>query len=68
VQDGSYTPLSRPLFVYPSGKALARPEVKAFMEFYMNENAAIVEQALFVPLTAAQLAKSQAAVAKLAGK
>lgn len=68
VQDGSYTPLSRPLFVYPSGKALTRPEVKAFMEFYMNENAAIVEQALFVPLTAAQLAKSQAAVAKLAGK
>ena len=31
VQDGSYTPLARPIFMYPSSKALGRPEVKAFM-------------------------------------
>src|ERR671924_383108 len=30
IQDGSYKPLSRPLFMYPSDKALQRPEVKAF--------------------------------------
>ena len=36
IQDGSYKPLSRPLFMYPSDKALARPEVKAFMEFVVN--------------------------------
>src|SRR5215210_187283 len=28
IQDGTYTPLSRPLFMYPSEKAMARPEVK----------------------------------------
>ena len=33
IQDGSYKPLSRPLFMYPSEKAMSRPEVKAFMEF-----------------------------------
>ena len=38
IQDGSYTPLSRPLFMYPSDKALTRPEVKAFMEFVVNNH------------------------------
>jgi phosphate transport system substrate-binding protein len=33
IQDGSYTPLGRPLFMYPSTKALKRPEVKAFLDF-----------------------------------
>ena len=33
IQDGTYKPLSRPLFMYPSAKAIARPEVKAFMDF-----------------------------------
>jgi phosphate transport system substrate-binding protein len=67
VQDGSYKPLSRPLFIYPSDKALERPEVKAFVEFYLENQAEITEQALFVPMTDEQLTKSQDAVAKLAG-
>ena len=37
IQDGSYKPLSRPLFMYPSEKAMARPEVKAFMEFTVDQ-------------------------------
>jgi phosphate transport system substrate-binding protein len=67
VQDGSYKPLSRPLFVYPSAEALKRPEVKAFVEFYLENQQQITEQALFVPMTEEQLAKSQDKVAKLAG-
>ena len=67
VQDGSYKPLSRPLFIYPSDKALARPEVKAFVEFYLENQQQITEQALFVPMTEEQLAESQDKVAKLAG-
>ncbi|HSO04230.1 MAG TPA: PstS family phosphate ABC transporter substrate-binding protein [Candidatus Limnocylindrales bacterium] len=31
--DGTYAPLSRPLFIYPSKAAMARPEVAAFVEF-----------------------------------
>ncbi len=33
IADGSYAPLSRPLFVYVSHSALARPEVRAYLEF-----------------------------------
>jgi phosphate transport system substrate-binding protein len=67
VQSGDYKPLSRPLFIYPSKKALKRPEVKAFVEFYLENQDAIAEQALFVPMTEQQLAAAQDKVAKLAG-
>jgi phosphate transport system substrate-binding protein len=43
VQDGSYTPLGRPLFVYASDTALARPEVLDFMEFYIDNAVEIAE-------------------------
>jgi phosphate transport system substrate-binding protein len=67
VQDGSYKPLSRPLFIYPSDAALKRPEVKAFAEFYVNNYQKIAEEALFVPLTEAQAAEAKQKVAQLAG-
>ena len=67
VLDGSYTPLSRPLFVYPSDKALARPEVQAFADFYIEESAAIAEQALFIPLSDEQTTEAKEKVAKLSG-
>ena len=51
IQDGSYKPLSRPLFMYPSEKAMGRPEVKAFMEFVVAQAPAIAEAAKIVPLT-----------------
>ena len=67
VQSGEYTPLSRSLYIYPSDKALARPEVKAFLDFYINENPAIVELALFIPLTVTQIEEARTKVARLAG-
>ena len=41
INGGTYNPLSRPLYVYVSIDALERPEVRAFIEFYL-ENAAIL--------------------------
>jgi len=67
VQSGDYTPLSRPLFIYPSDKALKRPEVKSFVEFYLENADSVAEQALFVPLTEEQKTESQDRVSKLAG-
>ena len=67
IQDGSYKPLSRPLFMYPSDKALQRPEVKAFMEFVVNNQQAIAEAAGFVAMTDAQAAESKTKVDRLAG-
>jgi phosphate transport system substrate-binding protein len=64
IQDGSYKPLSRPLYMYPSGKALARPEVKAFVEFIEANHQAIAEASQFIPMTEAQAAESKAAVEK----
>ena len=67
VLDGSYTPLSRPLFVYPSDKALARPEVQAFLEFYIENEKEIAEQALYVELSDEQQAEAEEKIANLVG-
>jgi phosphate transport system substrate-binding protein len=64
VQDGSYKPLSRPLFMYPSAKAMQRPEVKAFMDFVIAQAPAIAEAAKIVPMTDEQVTKAQADLAK----
>jgi phosphate transport system substrate-binding protein len=58
VRDGSYQPLSRPLFVYVNAAAANRPEVRQFVEFYLTHGAPLASEAGFVPLpdSAAQLA------------
>jgi phosphate transport system substrate-binding protein len=63
IQDGSYAPLSRPLFMYPSDQALERLEVKAFMDFIAENHATIAEAAAFVPLTDEQAAEVEGALA-----
>jgi phosphate transport system substrate-binding protein len=67
VQDGSYTPLSRPLFMYPSKDAIAKPEVKAFMDFVIANQQAIAEAAQIVPLTEEQASKAQSELSSLEG-
>ena len=67
VQSGEYTPLSRPLFIYVKKSSLDRPEVKAFVQFYIDNLTPLAEQALFVPLTEEQAAESQAAFDQLLG-
>ena len=66
IQDGSYKPLSRPLFMYPKADAMKRPEVKAFMEFIVDQAPAIAEAAKIVPLTDEQTktAKDELATAE----
>jgi phosphate transport system substrate-binding protein len=56
VQAGEYVPLARPLFFYVKKEAAERPEVKAFTQFYVENQDALVEEALFVPLDDAQKA------------
>ena len=67
VQSGEYKPLSRPLFIYPSKKAVARPEVKAFLDYYIQNADQVAEQALFVPLTAEQKTAAQQKIQSLGG-
>jgi phosphate transport system substrate-binding protein len=67
VQDGSYTPLGRPLFTYASDTALQKPEVLAFMEFTIDHADEIAEISGFVPMTPAQKDEQRAKIRQLAG-
>jgi phosphate transport system substrate-binding protein len=50
VQDGTYTPLSRPLFIYVNAKAADKAEVKEFVEYYFKNATALVNDVKFVSL------------------
>jgi phosphate transport system substrate-binding protein len=52
VNDGTYEPLSRPLFIYVRDSAAQRPEVKEFIQFYLTEGAALAKEVGYVPLPA----------------
>lgn len=51
IASGEYAPLSRPLFVYPSVKSVARPEVKAFIKFLVDNSPQLTETAGYIPIT-----------------
>jgi phosphate transport system substrate-binding protein len=59
IQSGEYAPLSRPLFMYPSEKSLARPEVKAFMDYVIENYETIAEASQIVPMTQEQADKGK---------
>ncbi|GAB2883162.1 PstS family phosphate ABC transporter substrate-binding protein [Streptomyces deserti] len=65
VQDGTYKPLGRQLFIYPSAKSLKKPEVVDFVEYYVENNKKIAEDAKFIPLNAEQEKELEADLAKL---
>lgn len=50
ISDGSYTPLSRPLYAYVRTQALARPQVAAFAEFLMDKAHELVPRTGYLPL------------------
>ena len=50
VGNSTYSPLSRPLFIYVNNKALARPEVKGFVEYYINNAASLSKEVGYVAL------------------
>lgn len=48
IQTGTYAPLSRPLFVYVSEAALAKPQVVEFIDFYLEAGRELVPQVGYV--------------------
>ena len=62
IQSGEYKPLSRPLFMYPSTKALKRPEVKAFLQYVNDNYQAIADASQIVAMDPDQAAKAKAAL------
>ena len=61
-QSGKYAPLSRPLFMYANAEALTRPEVEAFLQYVLDNEREIAQQAQFVPLTDEQLQQAKDAL------
>jgi phosphate transport system substrate-binding protein len=50
IREGTYKPLSRPIFIYVSKKSLERPEVKEFVKFYMENAGKLASEVGYVPM------------------
>ena len=55
VEDGTYQPLSRPIFIYVNIKSADRPEVREFIEFYMKNAVTLVKEVKFFSLPAQRI-------------
>ena len=67
IADGSYSPLSRPLFVYVKHAALARPEVKAYIEFLVGNAHEVVPATGYHALSPEEYAQDMAKLAAVSG-
>jgi len=63
INDGSYSPLSRPIFIYVSKPSAARPEVRAFVEFYLDQAPALAAEVGYVAMPQVEYQKSRKALA-----
>ena len=52
VLNGTYQPLSRPLFIYVKLSAASRPEVQEFVRFSLTKGAPLVQEVGYIPLPA----------------
>ncbi len=50
IENGTYAPFSRPLFIYVSKKSAERPEVEAFVRFYFEQGPELAEEVGYVRL------------------
>ncbi len=67
-QDGTYTPLARPLFIYVANKSVEdKPQVAEFISYYADNDTAISEAAQFIPLNEEQTGELQDAASSLVG-
>jgi phosphate transport system substrate-binding protein len=66
-RDGSYVPLSRPLFIYVKNESLARPEVHGFVEYFLTNSIQLAEDALFIPVPDDQVETNLSTLESAAG-
>ncbi|NNF13068.1 MAG: PstS family phosphate ABC transporter substrate-binding protein [Gemmatimonadetes bacterium] len=64
IEDGTYAPLARPLFVYVKHSALQRPEVRAYVDFMLSEAAMLVPATGYHALSEAQYQEGLAMIAE----
>jgi phosphate transport system substrate-binding protein len=66
INDGSYAPLSRPVFIYLSAASIVRPEVRAFVDFYLDMAPQIVLEVGYIPLRDDEYAAAKSSIADFA--
>jgi phosphate transport system substrate-binding protein len=59
IESGEYAPFSRPLFIYVNAEAADRPEVNAFVEFYLENGPELAEEVGYVRLPSEIIALTQ---------
>ena len=59
VNDGTYQPLARPLFIYVSAKATGRPEVKQFVDFYLDQGGTLAKEVGYIDLPDEEYAQAK---------
>ncbi|WP_419164873.1 PstS family phosphate ABC transporter substrate-binding protein [Candidatus Palauibacter sp.] len=62
IVDGTYTPLARPMYIYIRRDALERPEVRAFVGFYIDSAAALIPETGHIPLAPEAYAEVRARI------
>ncbi|MGI9013235.1 MAG: PstS family phosphate ABC transporter substrate-binding protein [Phycisphaerales bacterium] len=62
IESGEYAPFSRPLFIYVNAASLRKPEIRAFVNFYLDKGAELAEEVGYVrlPQTITDRAKARA--------
>ena len=50
VSNGTYSPLSRPLFIYVNSTSVKLPEVVEFVNFYIDNASELSEDVGYIPL------------------
>lgn len=68
VKNGTYAPLSRPLFIYVNSKAAARPEVVEFVNFYLENAPALSEEVGYIQLPAEKYQEQKESFEKFASQ
>jgi phosphate transport system substrate-binding protein len=66
IASGEYAPLSRPLFLYVNRRALRRPEVVEYLNFYLDRGRGLAAEVHSLPLPPAEYAKARALLTRAA--
>ena len=64
IQNGTYKPLARPLFMYPAAKSIAKAEVKGYMDYVLANYQAIADASKIVAMTEEQATAAKTALTK----
>ncbi|MFO7673906.1 MAG: PstS family phosphate ABC transporter substrate-binding protein [Lutibacter sp.] len=59
VSNGTYSPLSRPMFIYVNSTSIKHPEVVEFVNFYLDNTSELSEDVGYVAIPKALIAKQK---------